>query len=76
MIKIYGGVSCSYCESAKSLCKTRNLSFEYNDVGDVSPAEWLKKIGFVPRSIPQIFVDDEYIGGFSEFKTYLESATS
>lgn len=73
MIKIYGGESCSYCEMAKKLCEMYKLNFEYYDVGDVMPTEWIKKVGFVPRSVPQIFADDTYLGGFTEFKTYVET---
>ena len=49
------------------------LNFQYYDVGDVMPTEWIKKVGFVPRSVPQIFADDTYLGGFTEFKTYVET---
>jgi glutaredoxin len=73
MIKIYGGENCSYCEMAKKLCEMYKLNFEYNDVGDISPLQWIQKIGFVPRSIPQVFADDTYLGGFTEFKTYVET---
>lgn len=73
MIKIYGGESCNYCDMAKKLCEMYKLNFEYYDVGDVMPTEWIKKVGFVPRSVPQIFADDTYLGGFTEFKTYVET---
>ena len=73
MIKIYGGEGCSYCEMAKKLCEMYKMNFEYHDVADISPLTWQSKIGFVPRSIPQIFADDTYLGGFTEFKTYIET---
>lgn len=73
MIKIYGGINCSYCEMAKKLCEMYKLDYEYQDVGHLMPADWIKKVGFVPRSIPQIFAGEEYIGGFTEFKTYVET---
>lgn len=73
MIKIYGGDNCSYCEMAKKLCEMYRLNFEYYDIGHYMPGDWIKKIGFVPRSVPQIFADDTYLGGFTEFKTYVET---
>lgn len=73
MIKIYGGAGCSYCESAKAICRNKGLEYISLDVGDLMPTQWVQKIGFVPRSIPQIFADDTYLGGFTEFKTYVES---
>lgn len=72
MIKIYGENNCNYCEMAKKVCNTYNLQYEYYDIGDLMPTDWLKKIGFVPRSVPQIFADDTYLGGFTEFKTYAD----
>lgn len=73
MIKIYTGVSCAYCEMAKKLCKERNLRYESHDIGDLMPTEWIHKIGFVPRSVPQIFADNTYLGGFTEFKTFIDT---
>jgi glutaredoxin len=73
MIKIYGGENCSYCEMAKKLCEMYKMNFEYRDIGDIMPTQWIQKIGFVPRSVPQIFADDTYLGGFTEFKTYIET---
>lgn len=73
MIKIYTGASCAFCEMAKKLCKERGLQYETQDIGDVMPTDWIRKIGFVPRSVPQIFSDDTYLGGFTEFKTFIDT---
>jgi glutaredoxin len=73
MIKIYGTENCSYCEMAKKICEVYKMDYQYNDVGNLMPTDWIKKIGFVPRSVPQIFADDTYLGGYTEFKTYVES---
>ena len=73
MIKIYTGANCSYCEMAKKVCESFGVDYETQDIGEVMPTEWIRKIGFVPRSVPQIFADDTYLGGFTEFKTYIEA---
>jgi glutaredoxin len=73
MIKIYTGQNCSYCEAAKKLCDQRGVAYETADIADHMPADWIKKIGFVPRSVPQIFDGTDYIGGFTEFQTYIDT---
>ena len=73
MIKIYTGQNCAYCEAAKKLCDQREVMYETADIADHMPADWIKKIGFVPRSVPQIFDGDDYIGGFTEFQTYIDT---
>jgi len=72
MIKIYSGENCSYCDMAKRVCNERGVQYEVHDVAALSPIEWIEKIGFVPRSVPQIFADNTYLGGFTEFKTYID----
>lgn len=57
---------------AKRICSERGVQYEVHDVADLSPIEWREKIGFVPRSVPQIFADNTYLGGFTEFKTYID----
>ena len=31
------------------------------------------KINIVPRTVPQIWIDDEYLGGFQELKNKLDA---
>jgi len=73
MIKIYTGANCSYCEMAKKLCEERGIEYTTEDIGHLMPTDWIKKIGFVPRSVPQIFADSTYLGGFTEFKTFIDT---
>ena len=72
MIKIYSGAHCAACDAAVVLCETNNLQYQKLDISGMSPLQWRDKIGFIPRSVPQIFSDDTYLGGLKEFKTYVE----
>ena len=65
---------CTFCEQAKALLKIKGVEFEERKIGD----GWLKEdlLEAVPtaRAVPQIFIDEQHIGGFAELKTYLEKA--
>ena len=63
--------ACTFCEQAKSLLKSRNIPFEERRVGD----GWTREDFFaaVPnaRTFPQIVINDDVIGGFTELKAML-----
>jgi len=58
--------TCSYCHAAKSLLKQQGV--EYQEIDLVKEAEQgqqlLIKSG--QRTVPQIFINDQPIGGFTE----------
>lgn len=65
-IKLYTKKRCPYCASAKIWLTQKNYQFEEISLDD---AEILK--AFIEknprlRTVPQIFVGEESIGGFSE----------
>lgn len=66
-VTIYSSPNCSYCETVKTLSQTKGYAIEEFDISDLAPNEWIEKVGFVPRSVPQVFLNDEYIGGASDF---------
>lgn len=65
--RIYGKTDCIFCDKAKALLDENGLSYVYYDVMDDIEArqDLLEAIPEV-RTVPQIFLDDEYIGGFDE----------
>ena len=72
MITIYGTDNCVYCDRAKQLCDSAGVEYKYREITSVDK-DWLKhKIGFMPRTVPQIFFDKEYIGGFTELKMFFQ----
>ena len=66
-IQIYSADNCPWCARAKALLQTRGLDFEEIDIGaDQKRAqEMIERSG--RRTVPQIFIDGEHIGGFDEF---------
>ena len=66
MVRIYGNTSCPYCGAARMLLTKKAVQFEDLNVA-ADPAlfaEMVDRSG--SRSVPQIFVGDTLIGGFSE----------
>ena len=66
-IIIYTGPFCNYCDAAKRLLTRNNAPFKEIDIATVDGAmdEMIKKAKG-KRTIPQIFFDDEHIGGYDE----------
>ncbi|MDQ7004210.1 MAG: glutaredoxin 3 [Ghiorsea sp.] len=66
-IEIYSGDYCPYCVRAKSLFKQRGLDFiEYNVQQDPDKRAEMMKRSQGGRSIPQIFINDQHVGGCDE----------
>lgn len=65
-VVVYTKESCPFCVRAKSLLSQKGVPFtEHNLEGKPSELEALKKrTGW--RTVPQIFIGEELIGGFSE----------
>ena len=63
---------CAFCDQAKALLTQQGIEFEERKIGD----GWTKEdlLAAVPqaRSVPQIFLDGEYVGGFQELKRKLQ----
>ena len=68
-ILIYTGPSCNFCDAAKRLLERNNL--EFTDI-DVSTKDGLRdemtKKANGRRTIPQIFFNDEHVGGYQELR--------
>ena len=68
-IIIYTGPSCNYCDAAKRLLTRNNAPFKEIDITAVDGAmdEMIIKANG-KRTIPQIFFDDQHIGGYDEVR--------
>ena len=63
---MYGSEYCSYCMAARMLLKKKGVEYEELLVGN-DPALREEMIQRSNRtSVPQIFIDDQAIGGFDE----------
>lgn len=62
---------CSFCDQAKELLRRKGIDYEERKIDDGWTKEELLEAVPGARSVPQIFIDDEYIGGFNELQKKL-----
>ena len=62
---------CPYCVQAKALLESRGIEYEERNINDGWDKEDL--LAAVPnaRTVPQIFLDEELVGGFNELRKRL-----
>ena len=70
MYKVYGTRICLYCDKAENLLKTKDLPFEkiYIDEDD-NAKDYIVEQGF--KTVPQIWLDDKWIGGYDDLVKFL-----
>ena len=68
-VTIYTGPYCNYCDAAKRLLTRNDVPYKEINVAEVDGAkdEMIKKANG-KRTIPQIFFDDQHIGGYDEVR--------
>lgn len=69
---VWSKYNCPYCDQAKALLKQKGISFEERKIGDGYTREDLLEAVPGARTVPQIFLDDNLIGGFTELKKLFE----
>jgi len=69
---IWSKYGCTYCEHAKSLLKIKGIEFEERKIGSGWTREQLLEAVPGARTVPQIFLDEELIGGFHELQDRLK----
>lgn len=64
---------CPFCVQAKNLLASKGIEYEERNI---TQGNWTKEqlLEAVPtaRTLPQIFLDDKLIGGFTELRTHLQ----
>ena len=68
MIVIYSKENCIYCTKAKDLVKKLGLEYEEKMFGKDfnSPEELYEAVGKKVRTMPQIMIDNQLIGGYNQ----------
>ena len=65
--------ACPFCVQAKALLESRGIEFEERNI---MAGTWTKEqlLESVPnaRTLPQIFLDDKLVGGFTELRKHLQ----
>lgn len=75
-VTILTSPTCSYCHAAKDLLQRKGIAYaEVDAITDAEQAQaLLRQSG--QRTVPQIFVDEQPIGGFAELAEVLKQADS
>jgi glutaredoxin 3 len=72
-VLIYTRNNCVWCDRAKNLLKINNLEYEEIDLSDdVLRENFYKQFNNSIKTMPQIFIDDNRIGGFEALVDYLD----
>jgi len=64
---------CPYCDQARALLQQKGYTIEERKIGDGYSKEELLEAVPTARTVPQIFLDGELVGGFTELKQKLTS---
>ncbi len=63
-VEIYTWATCPFCIRAKNLLKNKGVDFiEYSVDGDEAARTIMSQKANGRRSVPQIFINDDHIGG-------------
>jgi len=62
---------CAFCEQAKALLDSRGIEYEVRNIMHDWTREQLLEAVPNARTVPQIFLDEEYVGGFNELRKKL-----
>lgn len=68
---VWSKPQCPYCDKAKALLKMKGIKFEERIIGNNWTKEQLLEAVPTARSVPQIFLDNLYVGGFEQLEQKL-----
>ena len=73
-VEIYSKPQCPFCVQAKALAEREGYELTYKMLDEDFDRETLMETFPGARTFPQIIVDDEKIGGFTEFKALVDAS--
>jgi glutaredoxin len=68
---IWSKYNCALCDQAKALLNQNSIPYEDRRIGEGWAKEDLLEVVPRARSVPQIFLNEEYVGGFLELRQKL-----
>jgi glutaredoxin len=72
VIEIYGKTQCPFCDKAKALCEREDMEYTYKQLGEDFGREEMLEIFPNARTFPQIIVDGNKIGGYTELQALVD----
>jgi glutaredoxin 3 len=64
--------NCQQCQQAKALLNQQGIAYEERRIGTEYTREQLLEAVPSARTVPQIFLDNEYIGGYTDLKQHFQ----
>lgn len=71
---VYGKPGCPFCQLAKEELKLRGIPYDYIDLNDISKTA-AEVTGRKVRTVPQIYLQGEYIGGYDDLLEHFSAPT-
>lgn len=76
-VTVWSKTPCPICDQAKALLKQRGIDYEERNITE---GTWTKEqlLEAVPnaRTVPQIFINEQLVGGFNELRNHLQNQNS
>jgi glutaredoxin 3 len=76
-VTVWSKTPCPICDQAKALLKQRGIDYEERNITE---GTWTKEqlLEAVPnaRTVPQIFINEQLVGGFNELRNHLQNQAS
>jgi glutaredoxin len=73
-IEIYTKNNCAFCIKAKELLKVKMLHFNEVSIEDNNNKALLLELVPHVKTVPQIFIDGEHIGGYNQLEAYFNNS--
>jgi len=69
---VWSKENCPFCDQAKRLLESQGIDYEERKIGSGYTREQLLEAVPTARSVPQIFLNGELVGGFTELRAKLK----
>ena len=73
---VYTSSSCTWCDRVKVLLKDNDYTIEEIQMNGAILEDLQTKFNKVIRTVPQVIIDDIFIGGYREVETLMRGPTS
>ena len=69
---VYTGPTCIWCDRVKALLKDNDYSIEEIQMNGATLEDLQIRFNKTIRTVPQVIIDDKFIGGYHEVETLMK----
>ena len=70
---VWSNVGCHFCEMAKTLLTQKGIEYEERNIAKDWKIQDLLEAVPSARTVPQIYLDDKYVGSYDDLVEYLKN---